>query len=130
MSGQPMNKSPEEESVVDRAAAAFRTAADATDELTRSRLQASRRTALDGMGGRFSHRWQIAGVLTACLVVGVLSSTTLLQEQNDIDVAQGSPTLPMFHGEEMALVQDLELLEELAFVAYLSELDLGDGQVL
>ena len=131
MKGKPMNNAREEESVASHAATAFRAATDATDELTRSRLQASRRLALDGMETRpLSLRWQIGGVLTACLIAGVLSVTTLLQEQDDIQVVQGSPTLPMLQGEEMALVQDLELIEELAFVAYLSELDLDDEQVL
>lgn len=127
-----MTDQPANEKTVDDAVSVFRNVADSTDELTRARLQSARRSAVDAMPARQSpFRWQTAvpgTALAACLVVGVMTLTPLFQNAGDPQTAL--PVMPLIAEDDLAVVQDLELLEELAFVAYLSELDLDDGQVL
>ncbi|MEM7363122.1 MAG: hypothetical protein AAF525_03805 [Pseudomonadota bacterium] len=119
--------------LVDETAATFKAVVESTDEITRARLQAARRSALDAADRNTSpFRWQrtVPGAaMAACLVVGVLMLTPVLDGPDPAEVAS-LPLMPVLNEDDMAVVQDLELIEELAFVAYLAELDFDDGQVL
>ena len=106
---------------------ALRREREALPEDVRNRLAASRREAVTLLEESESGGWSLAEVfsprglvMAAAASVAAIALWVAVSPSND-------PALPLLSAPEVALVQDLELLEELEFLAWLEEEPQGAG---
>ena len=112
-----------------RLKAALRDERDNLPEEVRSRLAASRREAVDLVEAQVnaSGGWSFAALLAprglAMAAAGSVAAIALWISLSSPD----DTALPLISAPEVAVVQDLELLEELEFLAWLEEESQGAG---
>ena len=100
---------------------------DELPEAVRSRLAASRREAVALLDESENGRWSLTGWFAPRgLAVAAAASVAAIALWVGLTSPE-EPALPLLSAPEVAVVQDLELLEELEFLAWLEEESQGAG---
>ncbi len=106
---------------------ALRAEREKLPEDVRERLAASRRQAVALLDEAESRRWSLADLFgPRGLVVAAAASVAAVALWVGLSAPE-DPALPLLSAPEVAVVQDLELLEELEFLAWLEEESQGAG---
>jgi len=105
---------------------ALRRQREALPEDVRDRLAASRREAVAALEESESGGWSLAEWFSPRSLAMAAAASAAIALWVALSPG-GDPALPLLSAPEVAVVQDLELLEELEFLAWLEEESQGAG---